>query len=75
MPAKIYHVDLSIEERMKLESIVTQRKSTSQIFKRSKILLAADRVGLKKWNDIWIAQRYEVSTRTRCPKSSLNLSN
>lgn len=64
MPSKIYHVDLSGEERMKLESIVTKRKSTSQIFKRSKILLAADRNGLKKWHDIQIARQYEVSTRT-----------
>ena len=64
MASKIYHVDLSLEERMKLESIVSKRKSTSQIFKRSKILLAADRVGMKKWNDSRIAQQYEVSTRT-----------
>ena len=64
MPSKIYHVDLSVEERLKLESIVTKRKSTSQIFRRSKILLAANRMGLKKWNDSRIAQQYEVSTRT-----------
>lgn len=64
MPAKIYHVDLSPKERVKLEDIVKKRKSTSEIVKRSKILLAADRGGEKKWKDAEISQQYEVSTRT-----------
>ena len=64
MPAKIYHVDLSITERKKLENIVKKRKSTSEIVKRSKILLAADRQGDKKWKDRQISAQYEVSSRT-----------
>lgn len=64
MPAKIYHVDLSEIELIKLEDIVNKRKSTSEIVKRSKILLAADRQGSKNWNDSKIAEQYEVSTRT-----------
>ena len=64
MPAKIYHVDLSIEEKTKLENIVKKRKSTSEIVKRSKILLSANRQGEKKWKDAEIAQQYEVSSRT-----------
>jgi hypothetical protein len=64
MPTKIYHVDLSVIELIELESIVNKRKSTSEIVKRSKILLAADRLGSKNWKDSQIAQQYEVSTRT-----------
>jgi transposase len=64
MPTKLYHVDLSIAELTELESIVNKRKSTSEIVKRSKILLAANRAGSKCWNDAKIAQQYEVSTRT-----------
>lgn len=64
MPAKIYHVDLTIEEKTKLENIVKKRKSTSEIVKRSKILLSANRQGEKKWKDAEIAQQYEVSSRT-----------
>lgn len=62
--AKIYHVDLSTEERTKLENIVKKRKSTSEIVKRSKILLSADREGEKRWKDLEISKQYEVSTRT-----------
>lgn len=64
MPAKFYHVDLTIEEKTKLENIVKKRKSTSEIVKRSKILLSANRQGEKKWKDAEIAQQYEVSSRT-----------
>lgn len=64
MPSKIYHVDLLKEEYCKLAEILKKRKSTSEIVKRSKILLAADRNGSKKWNDQQIAAQYEVSTRT-----------
>jgi transposase len=64
MPAKIYHVNLSVIELTELENIVNKRKSTSEIVKRSKILLAADRLGSKNWNDSEIAEQYEVSTRT-----------
>jgi transposase len=64
MPAKIYHIDLSELELIELENIVNKRKSTSEIVKRSKILLAANREGSRNWNDTQIAQQYEVSTRT-----------
>jgi len=64
MPAKIYHVDLSPKERLSLESIVKKRKSTSEIVKRSKILLSADRGGTKQWNDEQLSAQYEVSSRT-----------
>lgn len=64
MGLKIYHVDLSTEERIKLENILAKRKSTSEIVKRSKILLAADRGGSKNWKDSKIAEQYEVSIRT-----------
>lgn len=58
MPAKKYHVDLTEIERSKLESIITKRKSTSEIVKRSNILLAADRNGLRNWGDAEIASQY-----------------
>lgn len=64
MPAKIYHVDLPSDHRIRLEQIIKKRKSTSQIVKRSKILLAADRLGDKVWTDAQIANQYEVSSRT-----------
>ena len=61
---KLYHVDLSEEERAYLEKIVRKRKATSQIVKRSKILLAADRLGEKHWTDEKISIAYQVSVRT-----------
>jgi transposase len=64
MPSKIYHVDLTDLEREELALIIKKRKSTSEIVKRSKILLAADREGSKNWKDSQIAAHYEVSTRT-----------
>lgn len=38
--------------------------TTSEIVKRSNILLSADRNGLRKWKDAEISSQYEVSTRT-----------
>lgn len=64
MPTKKYHVDLTEIEKSKLESIVAKRKSTSEIVKRSNILLAADRNGSRKWGDTEISNQYEVSIRT-----------
>lgn len=64
MSAKKYHVDLTEIEQSKLESIVAKRKSTSELVKRSKILLAADRNGSQQWGDEQISKQYEVSTRT-----------
>jgi len=64
MPAKLYHIDLPEEHREELEKIIKKRKSTSEIVKRSKILLAADRKGEKIWKDAEISKQYEVSSRT-----------
>lgn len=64
MPAKIYHIDLSEEEQLGLKQILSKRKSTSEIVKRSKILLAADRNGEKCWGDQKISEQYEISVRT-----------
>ena len=62
--SKIYHIDLTQEERDTLNSILKKRVSTSEAVKRSHILLAADRLGDKRWTDLQIAQTYFVSTRT-----------
>lgn len=62
--AKLYHVDLTLEERERLEKIVRKRKATSQAVKRSKILLASDRLGEQSWNDEQISLAYQVSVRT-----------
>ena len=62
--AKIYHIDLTEEERVRLTSIVNKRKSSSELSKRSSILLAADRLGEKKWSDKQISETYVVSIRT-----------
>lgn len=61
--SKKYHVDLTDSERLELTKIVKRRKANSQISIRSKILLAADRLGDKSWKDKEIALKYEVSIR------------
>jgi len=62
--SKKYHVDLTETERLDLTKIVNKRKANSQIYKRSKILLAADRLGEQSWNDKEISLAYQVSIRT-----------
>jgi len=62
--SKTYHVDLEEKEAEKLEKIVSKRKATSQAVKRSKILLAANRQGEKRWTDAKISAQYEVNIRT-----------
>jgi hypothetical protein len=62
--SKIYHVDLTQEEREKLSDIVKRRLSTSEAVKRSLILLAADRLGDKSWTDEQISIEYRVNVRT-----------
>ena len=62
--AKIYHVDLTVDERSILEDIIKRRLSTSEAVKRSLVLLASDRLGDKKWNDSKIATEYKVAIRT-----------
>ena len=61
---KLYHVDLTDLERLRLSNIIKKRVSTSEAVKRSLILMAADRNGDKKWNDAQIAKTYLVSSRT-----------
>lgn len=62
--SKLYHVDLSDAEEAELKSIVKKRSSGSGIVQRSQILLSANRLGEKRWNDTQIADYYKVSTRT-----------
>jgi transposase len=64
MGKKIYHVDLREEEREQLTAIINKRLSTSEATKRSNILLAADRLGDKRWTDAQISEKYLVSIRT-----------
>lgn len=61
---KTYHVDLTKEEQSYLESITKTRVATSEAVKRSFILLAADRLGEKRWTDKQISQKYNVSIGT-----------
>lgn len=61
---KIYHIDLTLEERDRLLDIVKRRKSSSEAVKRSQILLAADRNGEQVWKDSEISAEYRVSVRT-----------
>ena len=64
MGKKIYHVDLSLCERERLEDVVKRRKSSSEATKRSLILLAADRNGTQQCTDNQIVSEYKVSVRT-----------
>jgi transposase len=64
MGKKIYHVDLREEEGEQLRAIINKRLSTSEATKRSNILLAADRLGDKRWTDAQISEKYLVSIRT-----------
>lgn len=63
MGKKIYHVDLTEEERIRLEEIVKRRKSESEATKRSLILLSCDRGGLKVWTDIEISREYKLDVQ------------
>jgi hypothetical protein len=62
--SKKYHVDLSVEDKVYLEAIVAKRQSTSEMSKRSQLLLAADRNGSKNWKDSEISSYYKVNVRT-----------
>ena len=61
MPAKLYHVDLTAEERQELEEVIKNRDSKSSIVKRAFILLAADRNGDLQWKDEQISKSYKSS--------------
>jgi hypothetical protein len=61
---KIYHIDLTSDERAYLCSIVKRRSSISSKSKRSQILLACDRNGDKKWSDSRVREEYKITLRT-----------
>ena len=64
MPAKLYRVHLTDEEREELTILIQRRSQKSQQVKRSYVLLAADENGEKRWKDKQIAQAYGVSVRS-----------
>ena len=64
MPAKLYRVHLTEEEREELTILIQRRSQKSQQVKRSYVLLAADEHGEKCWKDKQIAQAYGVSVRS-----------
>ncbi len=64
MGKKLYHVDLTAEEKARCEAIVKRRKSESEAHRRCLILLAANRLGDKQWIDNKIHEEYHVSVRT-----------
>lgn len=65
MPAKIYHVTLSEEEREQLTAIVSKGKGNARRMTRSRILLLADENQVDGgWQDAAIAQALGVHQRT-----------
>lgn len=64
MPAKLYRVHLTDEEREELTILIQTRSQKSQQVKRSYVLLAADENGEKRWKDKQIAQAYKISIRS-----------
>ena len=65
MPAKIYHVKLSVEERESLNALVNKGKGVARRLTRSRILLLADENHENGgWKDSDIAQALGVSQRT-----------
>jgi transposase len=65
MPAKIYHVTLTDEEREELRSMVSKGKGNARRMTRSRILLLADENRADGgWKDADIVQGLGVSQRT-----------
>lgn len=65
MPAKIYHVTLTDEERETLKALVNKGKGVARRLTRSRILLLADENREDGgWKDAAIAQALGVSQRT-----------
>ena len=56
--AKKYHVSLTAEERILLETIISKRSEKSAVVKRAFVLLAADINGAKQWTDSRISESY-----------------
>ena len=65
MPAKIYRVTLTDEERAELTAIVNKGKGIARRMRRSRILLLADESRADGgWKDVDIAQALGVHQRT-----------
>jgi hypothetical protein len=65
MPAKIYRVTLTIEEREALTALVNKGKGAAGKLKRARILLMADEAqGNGGWKDADIIQALHTSRRT-----------
>jgi hypothetical protein len=65
MPAKIYKVTLTIEEREDLTALVNKGKGLAGKLKRARILLMADEAQENGgWNDADIVQALRTSRRT-----------
>ncbi len=64
MANKKYHVDLTEEEQIYLNSLIENRSSKSVAVKRAYVLLAADRNGNKAWTDEKISTVYKLRERT-----------
>lgn len=65
MPAKIYHVKLTDEERVELSDLVNKGKGIARRLTRSRILLLADENGADGgWKDEDIAKALGISQRT-----------
>lgn len=65
MPAKIYKVTLTNEERTKLTAIVSKGKGNARLIRRAQILLLADENQLDRgWKDADIAKALSAHVRT-----------
>ena len=65
MPAKIYRVTLTIEERKELTALVNKGKGLAGKLKRARILLMADEAQENGgWKDADIVQALQTSRRT-----------
>jgi len=65
MPAKLYKVTLTNEERTKLTAIVSKGKGNARLIRRAQILLLADENQLDRgWKDADIAKALSAHVRT-----------
>lgn len=65
MPAKIYKVILTNEERQKLTAIISKGKGNARRMRRAQILLLADEAQPEgSWKDADIAKALQAHTRT-----------
>lgn len=62
--SKKYRVNLTVEEREDLQTLITKRSPKAIQVKRAYILLAADEAGEKHWQDAQIHATYHASIRS-----------